>query len=75
VYTINKIGDYLLLIGISTLFIHAGATNFDVLNFLAPLLDNYFVLIGAGKLSLVELCATLFVVGGGVKSAQFGFHI
>lgn len=75
VYTINKFGDYMILVGISLLFIHVGATNFDALNFLAPLIDNYNILVGNGQVSIVELCATLFVVGGGVKSAQFGFHI
>ena len=75
VYTINKIGDFLILISISALYVHSGLTNFDVINLMAPLLDNYNVYLGQAPISLVELAATLFVVGGGVKSAQFGFHI
>jgi NADH:ubiquinone oxidoreductase subunit 5 (subunit L)/multisubunit Na+/H+ antiporter MnhA subunit len=42
---------------------------------MAPLLDNYYIYIGKTKINLIEISAILFVVGGGVKSAQFGFHI
>lgn len=61
--------------GISLMYIHSGLTNFDVINLMAPLLDNYCVFVGNASVSLTEIAATLFVVGGGVKSAQFGFHI
>ena len=75
VYTINKIGDYLILTGISIVFIHTGLTQFDALNAMAPIIDSYHVRVGSSLVSLIELCAALLIIGGGVKSAQFGFHI
>lgn len=75
VYTINKIGDFLILIGISLLFIHLGNTEFFFLNSMSILLNNYDIFFGDTRINIIELTSSLFVIGGGVKSAQFGFHI
>jgi NADH:ubiquinone oxidoreductase subunit 5 (subunit L)/multisubunit Na+/H+ antiporter MnhA subunit len=57
------------------MFIHVGTTTFDALPLVAPIIDNYALLSGQSQASIVEVVALLFVIGGGVKSAQFGFHI
>ncbi len=75
VYTINKVGDFLILSGICLLFAHLGNTDIIFLNTMSPLLNNYYIFLGNVPFSIIELTATLFVVGGGVKSSQFGFHI
>lgn len=75
VYTINKIGDFLILIGTCLIFAHLGNTEFIFLNSIAILLNNYDIFFSNTRINIVELASTLFVIGGGVKSAQFGFHI
>jgi NADH:ubiquinone oxidoreductase subunit 5 (subunit L)/multisubunit Na+/H+ antiporter MnhA subunit len=57
------------------LFVNAGSTDIVILNALVPVLDNYLLLVGDCVYSLVETASLLLVIGGGVKSAQFGFHI
>lgn len=75
VYIINKVGDFLILTGLCLLFLNLGTTDFIFLNNFAVLLNNFEISIGTAAINILELTALLFVIGGGVKSAQFGFHI
>ena len=61
--------------GTALVFIHMGTTQFDAMNTLSVLFNSYTINVGDSKTSLIELACSLFVIGGGVKSAQFGFHI
>ena len=75
VYTINKIGDFLIIMGLMFIFVHTGLTSFDTLTIFAPLTTNYNLICGNFMCNWLELVTLLLVIGGGVKSAQFGFHI
>ena len=75
VYSINKIGDFLILVSLLFIFINLGNTEFIFLNMIAPLLTNYNIQLSNFYLNVIQVIATLLVLGGGVKSAQFGFHI
>ncbi len=75
VYTINKIGDFLIVVGLMLVFIHTGLTNFEVLTTFSPLILNYDIICNSIALNWLEFAALFLVIGGGVKSAQFGFHI
>ncbi len=75
VYTINKIGDFFIFSGICLLFVNLGQTDIIFLNTISPLINNYYLWVGNTQYNLIEIVALLFVIGGGVKSAQLGFHI
>ena len=75
VYTVNKIGDFLILISILFIFISLGSTEFIFLNTMSLILNNYNIVFSDSNTNLLELSSILFITGGGVKSAQFGFHI
>jgi len=53
-------------LGISN-FIDINYTMLNYLNF------NYY--LGSFKISFIELLGIILVLGGSVKSAQYGFHI
>ena len=74
VYCINKIGDFLLLAGICVLTSTLGCTNFYYLDGSVWLLTSQGCWIGGG-VTLCDVVGGLMLVGGGVKSSQFGFHI
>lgn len=75
VYTINKVGDFFIFSGICLLFVNLGQVDINFLNAISPVINNYYILIGANNYNLLEVVALLLVIGGGVKSAQLGFHI
>ena len=74
VYCINKIGDFLLLAGICVLTSTLGCTNFYYLDGSVWLLSSQGCWVGGG-VTLCDVVGGLMLVGGGVKSSQFGFHI
>ena len=75
VYTINKFGDFLILISISLILMHLGNTEFIFLNTFALILNHYGLMLSYINPNIIEITSILFVIGGGVKSAQFGPHI
>jgi NADH:ubiquinone oxidoreductase subunit 5 (subunit L)/multisubunit Na+/H+ antiporter MnhA subunit len=73
VYCINKVGDLLLLLGMCSLLGALGCVDFGALE------GSIWLLLSQHSwwlpCRLNDVAAALLVVGGGVKSAQFGFHI
>lgn len=73
VFAINKIGDFLIFLALCLLIGHWGIGSF-------LLFEEYASIIGQGSANLVltssfNLLGFLLVLGGGIKSAQFGTHI
>lgn len=75
VFFINKVGDILLLIGMSLLVGGIGIIDFFSLD-ACPLVWSAKVWSYGGFLvGMLDIVMLLFIVGGGVKSSQYGFHI
>jgi NADH-quinone oxidoreductase subunit L len=73
VFYINKFGDFLLFFSFCTIFSILGSGDFS---FLAANLS----LLGTCTFSYTDLCLAttvglIIILGSGVKSAQFGFHV
>lgn len=75
VFSINKIGDCLLLYIICIIIGYVGCTEFDFFCIWNVIFINMYSQIGSFNVELIHLISVLVVVAGGVKSAQFGFHI
>ena len=52
-----------------------GDFDFDVINALSPLLLNFNYTIGSLNINISELLGLCLLLGGCIKSAQYGFHI
>jgi hypothetical protein len=52
-----------------------GASNFIEINYTILNYLNYNYLLGSYSVSFIELLGIILVLGGSVKSAQYGFHI
>lgn len=70
VFTINKMGDLLILVGIITLVSLLGCINFNSLSLLLVYMDYEFY-----QLNFIGFIVIIFIFGGGVKSSQYGVHI
>lgn len=55
--------------------IYVGGVDFWFLESMGVIILNQDFQVGSWTLGLLDLLALIFVTGGGVKSAQFGFHI
>lgn len=75
VYVINKIGDFLLLIGLCLLLNTLGNLNFYYCENMCWLLLHYTYGGTFINFNLCDLAALTLFCGGAVKSSQFGFHI
>lgn len=75
VFVLNKFGDFFVLILICFLLGIFGTSNFDELNYILLNYLNYNFYLGSFKVSLVEFLGIVLVLGGSIKSAQYGFHI
>lgn len=75
VFSINKVGDCLLFMFLCLMLGKCGCVDFDFLSSWWIVIGQKYWYLGALKVSLLEALGLLVVVAGGVKSAQFGFHI
>ena len=75
VFYVNKIGDCLLLIVLCIIVGKFGSIDFSFLRGWSIIIMNKYILVGAIKFELIHILSVILVVGGGVKSSQFGFHI
>lgn len=75
VYCINKVGDFLILVGICILTAFLGNVDFGFIEGHVLALIHLNWIGGSYQMGLIDIISLLFVLGGGVKSAQFGFHI
>ena len=75
VFVLNKIGDFFVLVLICLLLGSIGASNFTELNYMLLNYINYNFYLGSFQVSFIELLGIILVLGGSVKSAQYGFHI
>lgn len=75
VFCINKIGDCLLFYMICLMVSKCGSCEFDFIESWVLILNNKYLIFGNIYFNLVNFIAVITVIGGGVKSAQFGFHI
>jgi len=73
VFVINKFGDFGVVVGICILAGLLGDVDFWFLEGAVVLLLQQDLAVG--WIELVDIISLAFVVGGGVKSVQFGFHI
>ena len=75
VFVLNKIGDFFVMILICLILGQIGTSNFVDINFTILNYLNFNYFIGSFKISFIELLGIILVLGGSVKSAQYGFHI
>lgn len=75
VFCINKVGDACILFGICIIIGKVGTSELGELEGLVSILCHLEVVIGSYSVGLIHMLGIIFVIGGGVKSAQFGFHI
>lgn len=75
VFFINKVGDFLLLIGIVLLIGSIGILDFCILDVCSIICLDFVWLFGGFTISFLDVLLIIFVIGGGVKSSQYGFHI
>ena len=75
VFFINKIGDFFVLILICLILATFGDTDFNTINSLVNLVMFKKQYLHVDSFWLCELLGVVLVLGGCVKSAQFGFHI
>lgn len=75
VFVINKVGDFFVLVLICLLLGHLGTCNFVEINYSLLNFLNYIYYVGSFDISFIELLGIILVLGGSIKSAQYGFHI
>ena len=75
VFTINKIGDFLVTICICSIISLFGILDFGFLHGFSFFLLNWLVIYGEYMIGFLDIFILITILGGGVKSAQYGFHI
>lgn len=75
IFTINKLGDFFVIILIIFLMATVGDLYFSSLASTLLLLHGQTNALIPGHPYLIEVASVLLVLGGSVKSAQLGFHI
>ena len=75
VFVLNKIGDFFVMLLICLLLGQLGISNFTDINYTMLNYLNFNYYLGSFKISFIELLGIILVLGGSVKSAQYGFHI
>jgi len=75
VFTINKIGDFLVTLSICGIIGSAGAVDFSFLYGFSSILTGWLYFLGEYIVSFIDFFIIIIIIGGGVKSSQYGFHI
>ncbi len=75
VYFINKLGDFFLVLSLSLLLSLTGSLDLIFLEAYSLVFYQHTFVAGSITLDATTVLGPLFVLSGGVKSVQYGFHI